>query len=425
MTSQKEKRRSISLWDELPIEIRSDIIARCDVLTRHLNNDLTNDEIKMHGTEIWKIVFDKDLVHLNILSLLPLDQLPNIYNGLGLVRSEQMYQSLCKLIPPQQTVIWDNYVKPVDFKESPSQCSEFMRPDRINNNDLLKGYLENDHIWNAYLERRYGASLEIGPTGYKQLDAISHLLIHIPLRQLWLHHLPDWFDKMDRTRLFTIACCFGHTDLAKHVLKGINNTPEDINEFLKNIGTDCLQKASEKGFSDTVKFLISFDSFYTNETRHHALKLACFNGHAEIVTILTTSFTNYELSKHFNRIYQAACQVDNVTAVRIIFAHSERRSTNFLYMPGLVQRATNDGSVQIIRFLFSTWSPAVGQIMCQTVLRDVVFRGSFFRLAGVLAVLDLADLEATKKWAVETGKVEVLGLLGRLESGEQDRNSEW
>ncbi|KAJ3330447.1 hypothetical protein HDU76_005658 [Blyttiomyces sp. JEL0837] len=128
-----------SLWVDLPIEIRSDIINKSDVLTRHLNNDLTTEEIKVHGNEIWRIVFENDLVDVD-LSLLPQHHLPNIDNGLGLVRSKEMYQRLGEL-----------------------------RPDLLNN-DSLKSYLEYDILWKGWLTKTGFGSIIFPPGGQQSMN---------------------------------------------------------------------------------------------------------------------------------------------------------------------------------------------------------------------------------------------------------------
>ncbi|KAJ3287710.1 hypothetical protein HDU76_007782, partial [Blyttiomyces sp. JEL0837] len=85
-----------SYWDLLPIEIKINILNKCDLLTQHLNNRLPVKAIKKHAIDIWKIAiktnYDGDL------TLLP-KEVPDISNGLTEITSKDFYRRLCKLQP--------------------------------------------------------------------------------------------------------------------------------------------------------------------------------------------------------------------------------------------------------------------------------------------------------------------------------------
>ncbi|KAJ3286695.1 hypothetical protein HDU76_007941, partial [Blyttiomyces sp. JEL0837] len=192
-----------NIWDTLPIEVRSQIISKCYVLTRHLNNVLTAEEIDQHGNEIWKIVFENDLVDL-YLSLLPQDHLPDVDNGLGLVKSKEMYQRLGEL-----------------------------RPDLMNNNSL-KAYLEYDKLWNR--------------------NCFENDHQGIPLRHQLSDYIPEWWSRIDQQRTCAFACCFNHADLAKHLLEDMGKS-DQAKEFLydggsMHFGGTCFEMAVEKGYID-------------------------------------------------------------------------------------------------------------------------------------------------------------------------------
>ncbi|KAJ3311057.1 hypothetical protein HDU76_003223 [Blyttiomyces sp. JEL0837] len=255
------QQRPRSLWDLLPIEIKSNIISRCEPVTRYLNNDLPNTEIESHGEEMWKIVLEQDILDFN-LNVLPQSEFPNIYYGLGLVKSEQMYKNLCNL-----------------------------RSD-LTNTDKLKRYFQNDRLWN-WREHPMGDYDERAARPADYVSGLSTLLVHIPLRNLWWNHIPNWFLEKQRTRLFAFACFFGHTNLAKYLFDEV--AEHDREKFLKDIDMECLQKVSQYGDLATVNFLISLNSSYINDSSYWALDGACKRGRVEVVKVLANLFTSTEL----------------------------------------------------------------------------------------------------------------------------------
>ncbi|KAJ3316623.1 hypothetical protein HDU76_001665 [Blyttiomyces sp. JEL0837] len=86
-----------SPWDTLPTDTKKKLLQNASLLTRYLNNILTDDEIKFHENEIWneafKMNWDGDL------ALLPADHLPSIRTGLANVTDKEMYYRFCALRP--------------------------------------------------------------------------------------------------------------------------------------------------------------------------------------------------------------------------------------------------------------------------------------------------------------------------------------
>ncbi|KAJ3299191.1 hypothetical protein HDU76_006381 [Blyttiomyces sp. JEL0837] len=386
--TKQQKRHSSrrSFWDLLPIEIKSNIISKCDPVTRYLNNDLTNpEEIKLHGNQMWKIVFEQDLVDFN-LNILPQSQFPNIKNGLDLVQSEQMYQNLCNL-----------------------------RPD-LTNTDELKRYLQNDAMWNwrkDLINLVYG-SRPNRPTDYCNLSTISSLLIHIPLRYLCWNYIPDWLLQMDPSRVFTVASCFGHIDLAKYLTDRV--AKEDINNFVKDIGSDCLTEASRNGYIDIVKLLISFKSSYINRSAYWALELACEYAHINIVNFFVNLFDSGELADGLHQIFIESCWKKNEVAVGMLSKHfGDKMKSGWLY-DGLLS-ATERGNTGIVRVLLSTSEHLLRSGVCEAVLFEVVDRGRDIKIDGVRLLVGFCGITPMKESAVRKGYTRVAEFLRRLETG--------
>ncbi|KAJ3273157.1 hypothetical protein HDU76_010842, partial [Blyttiomyces sp. JEL0837] len=82
----------------LPTELIDIIFSQhADILTKYLNNSLSNEEIKNNATDIWIEAFNQDWE--GDLQRLPADGLPTALTGLCTVKSRFMYDRLCKLRP--------------------------------------------------------------------------------------------------------------------------------------------------------------------------------------------------------------------------------------------------------------------------------------------------------------------------------------
>ncbi|KAJ3317841.1 hypothetical protein HDU76_001037 [Blyttiomyces sp. JEL0837] len=320
-----------SKWDNLPIEIRSVILLNTDVLTRYLNDDLTTEEIQIHGNEIWKIVFENDLVDCK-LSLLPQDHLPNIYNGLGLVKSKHMYHLL-----------------------------EELRPDLLNI-DPLKGYLILQDVWNF---RQKNPFISHNPTTDPQLSIISNLLFHIPLRQLWWDHFPDWWSTIDKERICTLACCFNHVELAKSLLDDITLNNK-IDQFLHDMGTHCFETATAAGHIDIVRLFTSLNSLYGLPNCGNALQIACVKGRIDIALILIQSLGAHQSAFLLINILFSACKNGKVNAVSVVcdFGALLRPSWE---LDGMLV-ATRFGHSDIVKLLMTKLKSSEKPRICQIVM---------------------------------------------------------
>ncbi|KAJ3292065.1 hypothetical protein HDU76_007196, partial [Blyttiomyces sp. JEL0837] len=85
-----------SYWCMLAPEIQTIILDNCDLLTRYLNNCLTDEEIKTHSVAIWNLAIKFNFQ--GDLSTLP-KEVPNVKNGLANITSRDFYKQLCMFQP--------------------------------------------------------------------------------------------------------------------------------------------------------------------------------------------------------------------------------------------------------------------------------------------------------------------------------------
>ncbi|KAJ3297200.1 hypothetical protein HDU76_006639, partial [Blyttiomyces sp. JEL0837] len=229
-----------SLWDILPAEIKSIIIKFSDPLTRYINHDLTQQEMKLHGIEIWRIAFDID--YDGDLSKLPQDHFPNIHNGLKLVTTRSMYHRLCELQPSY--VDWDLLKNVAIDRSKRCECFECWKPTTV--------------------------------------CFIYMLLVHIPIIQGWTDEYPNWWHDTDPYKHVRLACSIGHLDMVNSLL--FNNDQLKNREVILN---EAFQEAAKFGYLEIMKFLwdanigidVANDDF-------EAMDCAAENGHVDVVSFL-------------------------------------------------------------------------------------------------------------------------------------------
>ncbi|KAJ3329717.1 hypothetical protein HDU76_007309 [Blyttiomyces sp. JEL0837] len=290
MTSSKYR----SLWDKLPVKIKTIIVKKADIVTRFLNNDMPAAEIAGHGIKIWRLVFEWDLVDIDF-GLLPSEHLPTMHNGLGLVKSKQMYQKLCLL-----------------------------RPDLIKA-DLLEAYLLSDR---DQLKRFLSPSTVTAET---VLTTLSSALINIVLRNEWIEELPSWWIQSYNTdnhnqmvRIFVLACCMGHVNVARTLY---NEASSQGDNSSKSAIRKALEFAANFGNRDGVAYLLSLPQVDHIPCVNQPLRNALNNGHNDIVKMLLKSshdrYPQSVVEGGFSDIFVKACQDGNSTAVETLLALPE------------------------------------------------------------------------------------------------------
>ncbi|KAJ3412867.1 hypothetical protein HDV05_008803 [Chytridiales sp. JEL 0842] len=191
-TSSKVRPRN--LWDTLPPETKNRIFSFCDVLTRYLNNLLPDDK-NLEETvcnSIWKAAFELDWV--GDLDDLPEDGFPNVFNGLKLVHSREMYKKLC------------NY--------KPKLCYTQAR-------NKLISLIKYKRSWNKTFD--------------DELEIAKHCLIHIPLNCGWKEQLSEVPFMLQGI----YAAYFGHVEVVKSMMPQLRKVfPEMFNDYIVPDDTD-------------------------------------------------------------------------------------------------------------------------------------------------------------------------------------------
>ncbi|KAJ3308408.1 hypothetical protein HDU76_003977, partial [Blyttiomyces sp. JEL0837] len=235
LTISRNAHTTANPWDHnspSKTKTNSQITTKSNLLTRYLNNDLTPQEIETHGTELWRIVFEEDLVDLD-LNLLPQHHLPTIHNGLKLVKSRIIYEKLCRY-----------------------------RPDLIKT-DVLMTYLGSDSLW-KWIESsdhitKYSES-EI--SNNRILNELSSSFIQLPIYHQWTDILPpNWQDIFNSnnkltSRIFIMSLSLGYTDLAKSLLPHLLRKQSWLS--LLHATLFALESSCENGNLENAKFLLSF-----------------------------------------------------------------------------------------------------------------------------------------------------------------------
>ncbi|KAJ3327030.1 hypothetical protein HDU76_012424 [Blyttiomyces sp. JEL0837] len=210
-----------------------------------------------------------------------------------MVKSKEMYRKLCALQPD------------------------------LSNNTQFKKFLKSDELWQWVKEFSYTALVPISHEEIRQ--DLSTSFIHIALRHVWMSELALWWQHIDKLRIFTLACCFGHVELANSVLEHVCR-----NMYLKDICDYCFEKAADGGYVETIKFLVSLKKYVkigSTEIKN-GFAAALFYGYHDIAKIL------YESGN--------------------IYVESFITSSNDLWRQNSVLAAVRNGKIEIVKLLLGT-----------------------------------------------------------------------
>ncbi|KAJ3329246.1 hypothetical protein HDU76_008298 [Blyttiomyces sp. JEL0837] len=403
-----------SLWDDIPTEIKTIIISKSDIVTRFLNNDMSVDEIGKYGNRIWRLVFEWNLVDID-LRLLPPPHLPTIHNGLRLVKSKQMYEKLCML-----------------------------RPDLIKS-DLLKSYLESNDLWLwinedvsqsqnseeslqehtwAWVRRPFiqhrtekNKASQSKVSNETVLTELSSALINIVLCNEWNEELPSWWLQNDNInhwpRVFFIACCLGHIKLAKTLCDLA------FRHFQKCIGSVvlfALTFTTQFGNRDAVAYLLSLRVVDPTSFDNQPLRNAFFNHDFDILKMLLDGcHIQFTREKGFEDIFTKACQHGDFKAVEYLLGLQE-------YFPTLPEStwrqagfhmAVGQGRFDIIRLLLESGKGFDTSELCNGFLWNAALSGNM-ELVRLLAAVERVDLAVAQSFARRQGHTEIVEFLTRL-----------
>ncbi|KAJ3325536.1 hypothetical protein HDU76_013142 [Blyttiomyces sp. JEL0837] len=361
MTEPTNNTQTLSLWDSIPNEVKILIVEHCDVLTRFLNNQLTNTEVESSSLEIWNLAIKCE--YSGDLNTLPKTGFPTINYGLGHVTSKAFYQRLCQL-----------------------------RPDLTDISILKTGFSDDNKAWTWRYNSSgspYERNMLFDRFLRKFLSDISNLLVHIPMRNLWLDDvgMHDCMTSLNKFKILFIAGYFGHgqlfrilsdetlksdckiytpsmynhilqvaasrghTEIAETVLKvsGVDAAAED--EFGSNcairvaaanghvdvvkllLAVECVDPAAEgnwairfaagNGHLAVVKMLVEVDGVDPTAENNMAIRYAATNGHAEVVRYLL-GVKGVDATANDNEAMKVACRNRHAAIVKLLIENSNR-----------------------------------------------------------------------------------------------------
>ncbi|KAJ3327147.1 hypothetical protein HDU76_012313 [Blyttiomyces sp. JEL0837] len=358
-----------SLWEILPFEIRSLVIKFSDPLTRYINNNLTEQEIGLYGTEIWRIVFKID--YAGDLGQIPPVQFPNFHNGLKLVKSRSMYHRLCE----PSYVDWVLLKNVAIDRSKRCECSR-------------------DEIFQCWKPMRVCFTFK--------------LLVHIPIINGWMDELPDWWNDIDPFKLYCLASSIGHLDMVKSL------TPKvDVfhNRFFLN---QAFQEAAKFGYLAIVKFLLDADiGINVSEDSFNAMDYAAGNGHVDVVSFLLDKCIRASLNgaDHWYKegTFQLACKYGHIDVVKILntvvkadsFKNPDKASTMLC--------AVESRNVDLIKYLVEEGG-FNHEVSCRAALLNAIEIG-FLEGVAILAKVDGVDTAAGLLVALDRGYDDIVKML--------------
>ncbi|KAJ3331733.1 hypothetical protein HDU76_002348 [Blyttiomyces sp. JEL0837] len=172
---------SSSLWDRNPPEIITAILNSSDVLTRYLNNNLSEIEIRQHASEIWNEAFNQDWP--GDLTLLPSFGFPTASTGLCLVHSKSMLNRLRLLRPALDVnspgILQDTFHITIKNNTNFGWFAEYGAP------VVLMDFSDA-------VERGGTTIFNAMVTSEKVFTSLSSSLLHISMRNCWFEYLESY-----------------------------------------------------------------------------------------------------------------------------------------------------------------------------------------------------------------------------------------
>ncbi|KAJ3327149.1 hypothetical protein HDU76_012315, partial [Blyttiomyces sp. JEL0837] len=363
-----------SLWDAIPTEIKSSIITSSDPLTRYINHDLTQQEIELYATEIWRIAFQID--YNGDLGHLPQDHFPNIHNGLKCVRSRDMYHRLCDLKPSLAN--WDHLKNVAIDRSKQCECSR---------NETLQ-------CWKPM-----------------RVCLVFKLLVHIPIVNGWMDELPDWWHGIDPFKLLRLACSIGHLHMVTSLLANHDMKSQDSNL------NEAFQEAARFGYLDIMQFLWEADiGIDVSEGDFYVMENAAENGHVDVVSflldkcVLASLHGGNEWSK--KDTFKLACIYGHTDVVKVLNKMVKVESFNDMDKAQTMFVAVQSRKVELVKYLVQV----VGfgdEVSCRNAFMNAV-EIRWFEGVELLAKVDGVDIAAGCQVAIVRGYDEIVKMLSGL-----------
>ncbi|KAJ3331126.1 hypothetical protein HDU76_004035 [Blyttiomyces sp. JEL0837] len=234
--------------------------------------------------------------------------------------------------------------------EANVQSSLYLRPDLMTM-DQIKGQPNSIDIYQqSSAKNKWQAPWIKFATGIENshsqletlLEALSNLLIHIPLRQQW-REIPDWL-KSDKLTLFCVAASFGHRCLLESLLKDPQVQSHDKFSVLAKM---CLKFSVNDGDRDIVSILLKREGINVEYDDNSALIHACELGSVEIVKLLLACELPY-MFEHSTAMLGAACENGHTAVVQVLMECDYQ----FDWTAGLLQAAIY-GQREVVKLLLT------------------------------------------------------------------------
>ncbi|KAJ3280054.1 hypothetical protein HDU76_009290, partial [Blyttiomyces sp. JEL0837] len=265
----------------LAAEIEEMIWDFSDLVTRHINgrSDLAYlPTPELHKTYITSnLIFGKDLwvvaFEMNWkgdLSLLPIDELPTVREGLWKLESKEMYRDLVRLRPDLAGLQL--------FKILYMNTPRFGEMEEGSNNEMIaKQYVDDLDDMEAGQHGLYFATNE----PYALLDDLLKLSTRIYSIHLWLDMLDPWLFS-NLAMLGYIAIYFGHLKLLEYLMTeyGLDPTLYEFSEGYEDKAPVAI--AAGNGDLDLMAHLVGMGCYIDD----FSLRAAVCNGHMKAFELL-------------------------------------------------------------------------------------------------------------------------------------------
>ncbi|KAJ3312086.1 hypothetical protein HDU76_002963 [Blyttiomyces sp. JEL0837] len=251
-----------NLWDRLPTELQNVIIEySMTPLTMYLNKRITlayepplpngPSDSNLLGKQLWIEAFD--LNWDGNISSLPVDELPDLEDGLCRLKSTSLYRKLCDARPDL-----------LDLRNVKQFLSNRVKGTR--------GYEFPNHA-------------------FKGVVLPFSSLLHVPIANVWLELLNDWFHS-NLVMLGWIAITSGHAAMLQHLIDNHGINPQQFRlQGWSPHSALWIAASSPQASLATIKVLLS-SSQWTHDQILEAIERSATIGDLETVELLWSNITH-------------------------------------------------------------------------------------------------------------------------------------
>ncbi|KAJ3317839.1 hypothetical protein HDU76_001035, partial [Blyttiomyces sp. JEL0837] len=277
--------------------------------------------------------------------------------------------------------------------------------------DMLRSYLETDQLWECLAP--------VSTSNETLLTELSSGFINILIRNQWIEELPLWWTQIYNTdtntiqiRIFFMACCLGHTKVARSLLTDTFSPDYDT----RSATFFALNFASNYGNSDAVEYLLSLPFVDPAPQFNRPLKNALNTGHIDIVKMLLkrchSQSGQRRVKRGFEDIFLHVCYEGTVDALEILLGLPEYFPTspgNGWRFRGMIAAVGRD-RVEIVRLLLESGKGFDTREICDYSMMLAVGNGQL-EMVRILAAQEGADIAKAQVIALNNGHTMVADVL--------------